>query len=972
MNYETCYNTENKLGNNVPRTNGYYCDNGIDGGEFIPSEGVYRMDLSNYNVYYGKEINGTLLTGTYTSSGLTFTLSSEGRVNGQTLTLEQAKKFCDGLGTRCAAFTLTLKNRKNLQGISTFYSRLDDNTADPDAYSKKENKTLTSGYTISYVKKDTTKDTSATPDDSRIQSVLTKYKNQPTCNWKNTTKCILKDYTSNGNALCSTGNGNGNPDYVISNYNSNQLNDWLRALYNRDLGKDKCKGEAANIYEYYERCKSVPGYEFLQALNLTDPYPKLESKADISGRYVRISTNNVGDNAWLQLAEVSVIKGCQNIAQGKPSKAKTVYQGVASPSRANDGNTDGNYNNGSVYHSGHTDGRGRGPEYWEVDLEVEESIERIIVYNRTDCCGGRMIDWLVTIYDGSRKLVWASIYPVPPNPKTTIEPRKSNNDISNPLIKDYEANKFNEYFTRVKGDNKTNRYVAKVGWEGHCAEQCHKDICENAGKKWIGNNNWYACEDNSDVELFKKINSWLPGGNKIGNLLYKASRDGWSPEKFHELCDSAFGTITIARLTDGRVLGGYNPEDWSGNQTKNPDDVFLFDNNEKYSPGLTLLSAGHFGLFPQPNNYPIFGGIFGGGYDFYIDPRTKILMNKPQTFVSRSGKGPLGNRHRYMSIHDINDLEVYACEYNDEDELFKKINKWLLGSKIDKLLYKARRDGWSPQKFHQLCDSAYGTVTIARLKNGRVVGGYYPGRWGDIDDESHLHAFLFDNNKKYPFKHYGFGTNGADIKRPSEPEQYPKFLEDLIIGYKSLKLFPSSYTDFINERHKGPLGNYTKYNNNNRRWEGGQYYDINDLEVYAVEQNRYWKVHWSDVEGSVDFPVNLAADWNIAFHFNIRKHITVMNSLLVRTGHREWQREIYSDKFHNRPRPITFFIKFNAKNGFEVIMDGNVIANFPNRFNLSFNKILKLPYWQIQSSNSYRIKVTDATEDDFRLLIHNK
>jgi hypothetical protein len=97
-----------------------------------------------------------------------------------------------------------------------------------------------------------------------------------------------------------------------------------------------------------------------------------------------------------------------------------------------------------------------------------------------------------------------------------------------------------------------------------------------------------------------------------------------------------------------------------------------------------------------------------------------------------------------------------------------------------------------------------------------------------------------------------------------------------------------------------------------------------------------------------------------------------MNYLLFRTWSREWQQEIYSDKFHNRPRPITFFIKFNAKNGFEVIMDGKVIANYPNRFNIRFINILKLPYYEIKPSNVYRIKVTDATEDDFRLLIHNK
>jgi hypothetical protein len=125
-----------------------------------------------------------------------------------------------------------------------------------------------------------------------------------------------------------------------------------------------------------------------------------------------------------------------------------------------------------------------------------------------------MVDWLVTISNNSKKPVWNRIYPVPPNPKTMIEPRASNNDMRNPLIKNYEVNKFNEYFTKVKNQN---LYVAKVGWEGHCAEQCHIDICQNAGKKWIGNNNWYACRDLEEIETkFKFVPVYSKGS--FGNL----------------------------------------------------------------------------------------------------------------------------------------------------------------------------------------------------------------------------------------------------------------------------------------------------------------------------------------------------------------------------------------------------------------------------------------------------------------------
>jgi hypothetical protein len=517
LNYESCYNTSTQLGNAVGRKNGVFCDFGVNGGELVPSKQLSGIDLSNYNLHYGKIVKGKKLTGQHSANGVSVNLSNDGYPLGQTLTLEQAKRLCDGLGKQCAGFYTQVKTKNNIVSYTYFISELEIGFEDPDTYSKKiVGDDKSDGYFISYVKKDLNKMAnlaSAITETGRNSNSFDKYNNMATCDWRSKSNCILRDYKLSNNGVCADTTGNGNPEFVVSNYNENDIKSWLTALYNRDIGKDKSRSEAANIYEYAERCKDVPGYEFLRGLNFTNPNPPLATKADISGRYVRITTNNLGDNVWLQLAEVVVLRNGVNIALNKPSNAKTVGFG-GEPRRANDGNADGNYNNNSVYHSGVTDGRARGPEYWEVDLGSEELIDRIIVYNRTDCCSGRMVDWLVTISNNSKKPVWNRIYPVPPNPKTMIEPRASNNDMRNPLIKNYEVNKFNEYFTKVKNQN---LYVAKVGWEGHCAEQCHIDICQNAGKKWIGNNNWYACRDLEEIETkFKFVPVYSKGS--FGNL----------------------------------------------------------------------------------------------------------------------------------------------------------------------------------------------------------------------------------------------------------------------------------------------------------------------------------------------------------------------------------------------------------------------------------------------------------------------
>lgn len=59
------------------------------------------------------------------------------------------------------------------------------------------------------------------------------------------------------------------------------------------------------------------------------------------------------------------------------------YQGYAV--KAVDNNTDGEYSNKSVTHTGFQD-----QPYWEVDLEQVNKLSSITIYNRTDCCKKRL------------------------------------------------------------------------------------------------------------------------------------------------------------------------------------------------------------------------------------------------------------------------------------------------------------------------------------------------------------------------------------------------------------------------------------------------------------------------------------------------------------------------------------------------------------------------------------------------------
>src|SRR5688500_6795685 len=84
-----------------------------------------------------------------------------------------------------------------------------------------------------------------------------------------------------------------------------------------------------------------------------------------------------------------VVADAQNVALGRPTVASSTYPfGIADdgPENAVDGNTDGNYFAGSLFHSGTQSG-----DWWYVDLGAAYDIDQIDYWNRTDGFGHRTI-----------------------------------------------------------------------------------------------------------------------------------------------------------------------------------------------------------------------------------------------------------------------------------------------------------------------------------------------------------------------------------------------------------------------------------------------------------------------------------------------------------------------------------------------------------------------------------------------------
>jgi len=92
--------------------------------------------------------------------------------------------------------------------------------------------------------------------------------------------------------------------------------------------------------------------------------------------------------------------GESNVAlSGTATQSSEAFGG--SPGKAIDGNTDGIFGNGSVTHTA-----GEPNPWWQVDLGQTYPIDRIVIWNRADCCQYRLSNFRISIRDATEFEVW--------------------------------------------------------------------------------------------------------------------------------------------------------------------------------------------------------------------------------------------------------------------------------------------------------------------------------------------------------------------------------------------------------------------------------------------------------------------------------------------------------------------------------------------------------------------------------------
>ncbi|MFX0204015.1 MAG: LamG-like jellyroll fold domain-containing protein, partial [Candidatus Hodarchaeota archaeon] len=90
--------------------------------------------------------------------------------------------------------------------------------------------------------------------------------------------------------------------------------------------------------------------------------------------------------------------------EGAKASQSTTWHEVGVAERAIDGDTDGNWGHGSVTHT-----KDEADSWWKVELPSPAMIEKIVIWNRSDCCGRRLSNFRVLVLlDESSAPVWSS------------------------------------------------------------------------------------------------------------------------------------------------------------------------------------------------------------------------------------------------------------------------------------------------------------------------------------------------------------------------------------------------------------------------------------------------------------------------------------------------------------------------------------------------------------------------------------
>ena len=157
-------------------------------------------------------------------------------------------------------------------------------------------------------------------------------------------------------------------------------------------------------------------------------------------------------------------------------------------------------------------------------------------------------------------------------------------------------------------------------------------------------------------------------GASTSTLLYRASRDGYHASAFHAKCDGRARTVTIIKIKNNYIFGGYTSAAWSSTAGFTIDSaayLFRFRSNgvstyNKY--GVITYNQNpwyYYAIYSSSSLGPTFGGYYYYGYHYQHDIMTPTRPDVESGSCTKTSFGVASNVLAGATTWSTSEIEVF-------------------------------------------------------------------------------------------------------------------------------------------------------------------------------------------------------------------------------------------------------------------------------------------------------------------------
>lgn len=169
------------------------------------------------------------------------------------------------------------------------------------------------------------------------------------------------------------------------------------------------------------------------------------------------------------------------------------------------------------------------------------------------------------------------------------------------------------------------------------------------------------------------LNVWFGNDQQEWQLLYRASKDGFSAAAFHTKCDGHSPTFTVILGSNGNLCGGFSDQPWRSDIPRGiympSTRAFLFTltNSEGVPPSKFDVTHPKYATLHHPRHGP----MFGAGADLCISDE---CSERPESYsnLPHSYDGPKASSSLLMGDYNftVKDYEVFGLK---EEPLYERV-----------------------------------------------------------------------------------------------------------------------------------------------------------------------------------------------------------------------------------------------------------------------------------------------------------